>query len=468
MANVMPWAQIQGSLPPLIAPPKEDKPPATVVFAPIHAPTTHEAPDMSPLATIPQPAPKQAVFAPIPGSLDDEQQHIQGRLAGDYAKDLHPWGTPENHPGFWGKVGHALSEVAGGPGRRQMEEAGLENHLEKLTPIESENALRGAQAGNLESEVPLHEAQTEAAKLVEITPEMAETLGNPDLAGQQVSQGVLQHLETTASTNQTKKDVTAATNKTKEDIATAANQTKLSAAQIQAMNKVQPHITAEVGGQPHIMERDPKTGEYSVDRGIAPPNYAQMLPEVLQTKTTEILGDDGVMHRVQFNPATRTYSDDLGAAPTGQAAHQIFQGTAIEELAPQVIADINANRQILGNLGSYYKQWLAGTPVSDPNAAQLMTELMSFAAMQPALHAFRSTNALDAFEKMIGGLEKNPDSTIATINGLLKTPEAFTNLPKRGNKNEGEKPVGKTSKPDGIYEMSGKKYRVQGGNVYAQ
>jgi hypothetical protein len=64
----------------------------------------------------------------------------------------------------------------------------------------------------------------------------------------------------------------------------------------------------------------------------------------------------------------------------------------------------------------------------------MMTELMSFAAMQPALHAFRSTNAMEAFEKMIGGLAKNPDSTIATINGLLKTPEAFTNLPNSNRK----------------------------------
>lgn len=155
------------------------------------------------------------------------------------------------------------------------------------------------------------------------------------------------------------------------------------------------------------------------------PSYGQLM---LPTKTTELLGPDNVMHRYQWDPETQHYDIDAGASPTGTAAHQIFQSGAIENLAPQVISDIQKNRAILGNLGSYYKQWLAGTPVSDPNAAQLMTELMSFAAMQPALHAFRSTNALDAFEKMIGGLDKNPDSTIATINGLLKTPKAFTGM----------------------------------------
>jgi hypothetical protein len=100
-------------------------------------------------------------------------------------------------------------------------------------------------------------------------------------------------------------------------------------------------------------------------------------------------------------------------------------------MAPKIIDDINANREVLGKLSSYYKQWLSGTPVSDPKASQMMAELMSFAATQPALHAFRSTNAMEAFEKIIGGLAKDPDSTIATIQGMLKLPETFTNMPQR-------------------------------------
>ena len=37
-----------------------------------------------------------------------------------------------------------------------------------------------------------------------------------------------------------------------------------------------PHITSMLHGKPHIMERDPNSGEYSIDRGEAPPNYAMM------------------------------------------------------------------------------------------------------------------------------------------------------------------------------------------------
>jgi hypothetical protein len=211
------------------------------------------------------------------------------------------------------------------------------------------------------------------------------------------------------------------TNKTREDIATQTNQTRENIAGA----KPQPHVITMQNGKPHVMERDPKTGQYSIDRGEAPPNYASTAP---QTHTVELLGDDNVMHRFQFNPQTQSFDKDMGAAPTGQAAHQIFQAGAIEQLAPQVIADINAHREVLGKLSSYYKQWLSGTPVSDPVASQMMAELMSLAATQPALHAFRSTNAMESFEKLIGGLAKDPDSMIATIQGLMKTPQAFTNL----------------------------------------
>ena len=221
---------------------------------------------------------------------------------------------------------------------------------------------------------------------------------------------------------------TAATNESREGIAADANKVK----EDQLAGRVQPHITTMVGGEAHIMERDPKTGAYTIDRGKAVPSYGATAP---QTRTTELLGADNVMHRFQFNPETKTYDIDLGPAPTGTAAHQIFQAGAIEDLAPKVIDDINAHREVLGKLSSYYKQWLAGTPISDPVASQMMAELMSLAAMQPALHAFRSTNALEAFEKLIGGLAKDPDSTIATIQGLMKTPQAFTDIARGGPHN---------------------------------
>lgn len=337
------------------------------------------------------------------------EQNIQAQIA--------KFNTPASPKGFWQNLAHITAQNPFSMAyrntmekNRESELTGLENQDIAQQTAGSENELRGAQGD-------YYRAHAQEVGLSPLTPEEATAYGNPALAGVAMNAAQREALARQAGINTTKTTTNAAT-----------NQTKLTAANLEAMNKIQPHITVEVGGEPHVMERDPATHAYSIDRGVAPPNYASMLPEVLGTKTTELLGPDNVMHRYQYDPATRTYSDDIGAAPTGTAQHQIFQGAAIEQLGPQVINDINASRDILGNMDSYYKQWLSGTPVSDPRAAQLMTELMSFAAMQPALHGFRSTNALEAFEKMIGGLSKNPDATIATINGIMKTPEAFTNL----------------------------------------
>jgi len=222
---------------------------------------------------------------------------------------------------------------------------------------------------------------------------------------------------------------TAATNESKEGMAADANASK----ELIAGAKPQPHIITMQNGKPHVMERNPQTKEYSIDRGEAPPNYASTGP---QTHTVELLGQDNVMHRFQYNAATQQFDKDMGPAPTGQAAHQIFQAGAIEKLAPQIIDDINAHREVLGKLSSYYKQWLTGTPIADPVAAQMMGEIMSFAAMQPALHAYRSTTAMEAFEKIIGELAKNPDATIATIQGMLKTPQTFTDMAHGGGGGE--------------------------------
>jgi len=169
-----------------------------------------------------------------------------------------------------------------------------------------------------------------------------------------------------------------------------------------------------------------------------------------------------VMHRFQYNAQTQSFDKDMGPAPTGQAAHQIFQAGAIEKLIPQVIDDINAHRDVLGKLSSYYQQWMSGTPVGDPVAAQMMGELMSVAGTQPALHAFRATKAMEAFETIIGGLAKNPDATIATLQGLLKLPQTFTSMPQGGPHGGGAGGGGHKGPPQvGTVEGG---YRFKGGN----
>lgn len=106
--------------------------------------------------------------------------------------------------------------------------------------------------------------------------------------------------------------------------------------------------------------------------------------------------------------------------PPAVAQGKASQGRAIVEAAGNLQKEIDKNRDLMGNLGSYWKQYANGTPIADPRAAKLMAEFASFAALQPALHGFRSHDALREFGKMIGGIPNNPDAAKAAIQGIVE------------------------------------------------
>lgn len=80
-----------------------------------------------------------------PASLPGIQARTGDRLMADYKKDADPYGSPDNHPGVFGKILHGLNVATGGVNRRQFEEQGLENRLTDLSKLESSENLQGAQ-----------------------------------------------------------------------------------------------------------------------------------------------------------------------------------------------------------------------------------------------------------------------------------------------------------------------------------
>ena len=106
-------------------------------------------------------APKKAEAAPAKMSpLANQQEHINKNLMADYQKDADPYGSPDNHPGFFGKLLHGLSHATGGDTRRQWEEQGLEGRLQNIAKEESTEGLQGAQAGEQGALEKQHEAET--------------------------------------------------------------------------------------------------------------------------------------------------------------------------------------------------------------------------------------------------------------------------------------------------------------------
>ena len=136
------------------------------------------------------------------------------------------------------------------------------------------------------------------------------------------------------------------------------------------------------------------------------------------------------------NPKTKQFvspneiGGTQGAAITPKGTSQqtqsrIDQARAIERASGPLIDDINRLRSKIGNFSDYWKQITMGSPIADPELSELSAELVSFAALQPAAHGARGLQAIQAFEKAIGGIPKDPDALIGAIRGTSKTLHAL-------------------------------------------
>lgn len=106
-----------------------------------------------------------------------------------------------------------------------------------------------------------------------------------------------------------------------------------------------------------------------------------------------------------------------GATVQGRAS----QAGSIIEVGNNLKAEIDKHKDALGNLSDYWKQATNGTPIADPVASKLISEIASYAALQPAMHGMRGGQVMKEFEKMIGGIPKDPEALKAAIDGIGET-----------------------------------------------
>jgi hypothetical protein len=107
--------------------------------------------------------------------------------------------------------------------------------------------------------------------------------------------------------------------------------------------------------------------------------------------------------------------------PPAAVQSRAYQGGAIIEAGNTLKSEIDKHAGKLGNLGSYWTQYTNGTPIADPEVSGLMARIASYAALQPALHGFRGQQALAQFEKIIGGVPKNPEALKSAIDAIDDT-----------------------------------------------
>lgn len=359
----------------------------------------------------------------------------------------HPWGSMESaHSGFFGKLGHAFGEIgnvageAFAPGLTEAIPSSrahmLGQEAKGQEEIKTATAEQGMAAGTeaKEAAAEKNQAQAEIQPSVQAKNEAQAGLADKktDLAEPKAENEAIHDLMTGnegggARTNPlTGKPYTYA-----EAYGAVKGLGKPDKGQ-----KLQ-HVSGTLDGAPKMANFDPAKGEYTdpdtheVIKGFKPqPNYAQVLPQKLETQTKELVGPDGIAHQFGWNPKTSQYDRDMGVAGTGQQGSRLFASGVSKAAGETLIHDIQANRAKLGSLEAWVKKNGINTPIGDPVLARLQSEMASFAALQPAQHGFRSASAMEAFEKIIGGLQKNPDATIESIRGINEI--TGQSLPKTG------------------------------------
>ena len=232
-------------------------------------------PDLSPLMSAGGGMPDlpQGMSAKVkgPSPLDLEEGNINSRLMAERKKDADPWGSPDNHPGFMGKLGHALSVASGSNVRRGRVEEGLNKQLNDVEGEQSKNSLMSAQAGATNAEIPLREAETEKAQTeaqsepaesaARVGEENARTDALKNAPDKQVN---LQQLHANAVNKAIQEGRDPSTDPTVQHLANAIIGIQPGQNKEEGAPKT---IQIEQGGKPHQMAWDAKTGKYDLDQG---------------------------------------------------------------------------------------------------------------------------------------------------------------------------------------------------------
>jgi hypothetical protein len=419
-----PWAQIAGDAPQAIIP----------GVAPEAAPPNVQPMQSSAEAPVLPPPP--AAHGPSP--LDQQIAHDQARLEKIRWQQDNPYGTKNNHPGTLGKIAHVLS-VAGNIGgdifapnvmanipgtelNRQAQGGALVKRLNEEQQEESQNEQRDALTGKTQEETS--EMPQEASD--------KHALSGATTEHEQAATDVLQHPQPNlaqayahAVNAAIQKGGDPSTDPVVQHLADAI--TSLQPQKAGAMGQPKP---VQVNGKSQFAIETPNgwvdaQTHQPIQGNVVPippqPNYGEL---ILPTKTQTVL-DNGVPTIMQWNEKTQSYDKPLGQSATGGYGHEEAQAGAVQRAGANLIQVLEQNRTKLGTLGAWVSKYGLNTPIADPELAGIQAQMASFAALNPAMHGARGLHAMEHFEKLIGGLQQNPDASIAGIRGIIQTAGAI-------------------------------------------
>jgi hypothetical protein len=378
------------------------------------------------------PTTSEGVPSGSPGEALAKLQRMQDQ-------DQNPYGSAENHPGILGKIGHYLAKagnIAGNivapatmaniPGtdlnRREQEHElnrevqGREKAQEEALNSASERDLRAAEAERarregsanliLDAAGNVRGWHDEKGGLHSIddadTPEPIKKIaehweGKPQAQdrNESIEQGLAraskEYLEKGGDPAKMGEDpIVSAWQKLRDDNAKASG------------DKTPPHVTAMKGGKPHIMERDPATGEYTIDRGEAPPNYAMVAP-VLQQRT---FTQQEKMFDLRQQALTAATKSMIETAPT------------VLHLAQRIDPLIDKLHGELGPAaGRWNEFWTGKVGVKNADYMKMRSDLSLLKTALSRMHvgAKGGIEMINHFNDLIDGAKQDPENMKAAL-----------------------------------------------------
>lgn len=329
-----------------------------------------------------------------------------------------PWGSPDNHPGFLGKVAHGLATAGNLAGEL------LAPNFTSMIPGSQLNMdTREAEANR---DLQKAEQEETARKGVE---------QKADIAGEKSKQANQKELDALAEHGLTRDEQGNVVPLPPEKLSATARQKLEDSQKLDAYRQAQTQL-AEANEELKRSQNDPKSPQFQM--AMKKLQMAQLAHQIAASN----LG----LHEQEFE--NKVHEQGI-VKPSGQAQSRGSAAQAALDVLPELEQQIRTNASQLGPIfGRLAKGEIAIGDVP-PNIAKLYSSLTSFYALNPAIHGFRNFEFVKDMPSFIGGLERDPESTIAGLEGLRPTLNSVAKEGKTFHKRivEGEEGGGELKPP---------------------
>lgn len=435
---------------------------APSIWAPSQVPTQGMAStgEIAPVATPAMPkvdlhANLPTIFAPTP-KIDPQAQiaqHLQGRLQQDYQKDADPWGSPDNHPGFFGKLAHGLNHAFGGDTRRGWEEQGIAKQLNDVVGDEATNAYKNAETG----------------KTSEETAEMPAEANDKHNQSEAMTGNLTSETNARDNPKEKWKALTGVTGPNGEPVEQEETSGQFRYGNVSGL-KPSKEPKPDTPEQQYIdeyqnMHKGATIGEaerhYTLDTQRPPQvqPIMMMIPNASGGSTATV-----VRPGTEVAPGAQTAAGLNSAnTPTAQMRNTAQRAELVHAMTPELLQNIDANASQLGPVMGHWNDFMQGkVGLDNPNFAQLRADLLLYSSSVALAHAQGRLpeNLREEFDHMINSPKQSPENLKAVIGRIDNAMQL--NAQVMGGRPGQQQPAGQSAPPRPANVPEGYKFNANG------